>query len=438
MTKPRIVWAVRPRLLGFVIDALGVSRPPKAPRPPDGPSIVVLPFTNVSRDSGQDYLTAGVTEELTSALSRSSRYVFVISTETAFSYQGANLTSQKLGTELGVRYILQGTVERLDSRIRVRAELVEAKTGSTLWSHQYEPKLLDLHALQAEIVESILVAVGFELEAAELTRLDAKAPTTIGAIESLWRGYYHLRQLTRNDLMEARHLFERAVELEPDLASAYGMLAGTYTQEHSQGWSLDPTLLDRAKELARKGVELDNASGVCHAILGVVELVQGNWQETVSHEDRAIELEPSITWPHALRGMALAQGGRLLEASRSIKRALRLDPHPPHGLLMALAYINYGAGRKEEAIGLLEKVRAENRDNILARVALTAFHQREGDAEYARTLAREILEINPDMTVERGMELIPALDKITPKHEFVRYADDLAIAGLPRSQSVSL
>jgi TolB-like protein len=438
MAKPKIVWDVRPKLLGFVIDALGVSRPPKNPKLPDGPSIVVLPFGNASNDPDQDYLTDGVTEEVTSALSRSSRYVFVISTETAFSYKGTDPEPRALGVELGVRYVLKGTVERLDTRIRVAAELIDAKTSQVLWKQQHEPELVDLHEVKAEIVESILVAVGFELEAAELRRIDAKAPTGVGAIESLWRGYYHLRQLTRDDLMKARALFQRAVDLEPELASAYGMLAGTFTQEHSQGWSFDPTLLGHARELATKGVELDSASGVCHAILGVVELVQGNWQQTVQHEDRAIELEPSVTWPHALRGIALAQGGRVLEASRSIKRALRLDPHPPHGLLMALSYINYGAGRKAESIALVEKVRAENKDNILARVALAAYHQREGDQEYAKTLAREILEINPEMTVERGMELIPALEKITPKNEFVRYADDLAAAGLPRAQTVSI
>ncbi len=427
---PNSRWAIKPRLLGFVIDALGVSGPPKKPRVPEGPSIVVLPLVNASDDPQQEYLSVGVTEDLTSALAGCSRHVFVISTETAFSYSQARPTWRELGTELGVRYVLQGSVERVGSRIRVVAELVDAETNRTLWRDEYERELLDVQELQAEIVESILVAVGFEIESAELNRLATKSPTTIGAIEALWRGYYHLRQLRRDDLMKARQLFDRALELEPDLASAYGMLAGTYTQEHSQGWTFDPTHLERAERLAWRGLELDEASGVCHAILGVVELVRGNWRETVRHEDRAIELEPSVTWPHALRGMALAQGGQLLEATRSIRRALRLDPHPPHGLLMALAYINYGAGRREEAIDLLETVRAENADSIIARVALAAFHQREGNPEVARDIAQEILAINPGMTIERGMELIPALEKITPSHEFARYADDLRAAGL--------
>jgi tetratricopeptide (TPR) repeat protein len=133
-----------------------------------------------------------------------------------------------------------------------------------------------------------------------------------------------------------------------------------------------------------------------------------------------------------MRGVALAQGGQRLEASRSIKRALRLDPFPPHGLLMALAYINIGAGRKAQAIELLEKVRRENDDNILVRIGLTAFHQREGDKEYARQLTQQILRINPDITAEIAKGMIPALENIHPKSEVVRYADDLAAAGLPR------
>jgi adenylate cyclase len=428
-------WAVRPRLLGFVIDTFGVSAPPTNPAPPEGPSIVVLPLVNAGGDAGHEYLTDGLTEDLTTALSRCSRYVFVISSETAFTYRGQNPASADLGARLGVRYILKGSVARVGDTIRVHAELVEAATDRTLWSEHVERELADVRELQAAIVERILVAVGFELEAAELERIAATPATSIGAIEALWRGYYHLRQLTRDDLMQARALFQRAFELEPGLASAYGMLAGTYTQEHSQGWSFDETLLDRARHLASQGVELDDTSGVCHAILGVVELVQGNWKEAVTHEDRAIALEPSVTWPHALRGMAMAQGGHLIEATRSIRRALRLDPHPPHGLLMALAYINYGAGRRGEAIELLQKVRAENRDSIIARVALAAFQQREGDREIARACAQEILAINPAMTVERGMSLIPALERITPRHEFARYPEDLATAGLPRGSA---
>lgn len=428
MTKAR--WDVRPYLRGLVLDALGVTRPPRNPAPPDkGPSIVVLPFESTSAED--EYLTDGVTQDLTNNLARSSRAVFVISTDTAFSYKGTGPDPTRVGTELGVRYILRGSVERTEDRLGIGAELIEAHRGTTLWSESFESELTDMHSVQVEIVEKILGAVGFELESAELDRF-AKPPTSIRSVESVWRGYYHMRQLHHKDLLTARALFQRAIEDDPEHGTAYGLLAGTYTQEHTQGWSLDLGHLDRAWSLAAKGAEIDPGSGACHGILGVVELSRGNWRQAVKYEDRSIAADPCITWPHAMRGVALAMGHQHLEASRSIRRALRLDPFPPHGLLMALAYINMGAGRKAEAIELLEKVRRENEDNILVRVGLTAFHQRQGDKKYAGELAQQILRINPGITAEIAKGLIPSLEQIHPKSEVVRYADDLAAAGLPR------
>ncbi|MFB9235736.1 hypothetical protein ACFFWC_09295 [Plantactinospora siamensis] len=421
----------RPYLRGLVIDALGISKPPRNPTVPKGASIVVLPFENVSGDEEQEYLTDGVTQELTNALSRSSRYVFVISFETAFSYKGRNVDPARLGTELGVRYVLRGSIERKEDRVQIKADLIEAQDGRSLWSDSFDSELTDTYAVQTEIVKRILEAVGYKLETSELERF-VKPPSSLISVEALWRGYYHLRQLRKEHMLKARALLQSAIDEDPKLATAYGLLAGTYTQEFAQGWTLDRSNIDRARELATKGLSIDQNAGSCHALLGIVELMEGNWRQSVKHLDRAVALDPCLTWPHAMRGMALAEGHQRLESSRSIKRALRLDPNPPPGLLMALAYINYGAGRKTEAMELLEKVRHEKPDNLLCRVGLTAYHQREGNKGYARQLAREMIEINPDIYVEAAMELIPSLEQIHPKWEFARYADDLAAAGLPR------
>ena len=426
-----ISWDFRPYLRGLIIDALGISKPPKNPTVPKGASIVVLPFDNVGGDSNQDYLVDGVTQELTIALSRSSRYVFVISFESAFTYKGTEPDPAQLGTELGVRYVLRGAIERKGERIEIKADLLEAQTGASMWSDSFESEFTDTYAVQAEIVKRILKAVGYQLETSELERF-VKPPASIRSVESLWRAYWNMRQLRKENMLEARQLLQTAIEEDPTLANAYGLLAGTYTQEFAQGWTLDRSNVARAREIARKGLTIDQNAGACHAILGIADLMDGNWRDAVKYLDRAIALDPCLTWPHAMRGMALAEGHQRLESSRSIKRALRLDPNPPPGLLMALAYINYGAGRKIEAMNLLEKVRQEKPDNLLCRVGLVAYHQREGNQAYARQLAQEMLEINADMYVEAAMELIPALERIHPKWEFARYADDLAAAGLPR------
>jgi TolB-like protein/Tfp pilus assembly protein PilF len=427
----RVSLDIRPYLRGLVIDALGISKPPKNPTVPKGASLVVLPFDNISGDDEQEYLTDGVTQELTIALARSSRYVFVIASDTAFTYKRTNPDPARLGTELGVRYVLRGTIERKEDKVQISAELIEAQGGNSLWSDSFEAELADMYAVQTEIVSRILQAVGYKLETSELERF-VKPPSSIRTVEALWRGYYHLRQLRHEDLLAARSLLQSAIDDDPGLASAYGLLAGTFTQEQAQGWTLDTTHIDRARTLATKGLSIDPNAGVNHAILGIADLMEGKWRPAVKHLDRAIALDPCLTWPHAMRGVALAEGHQRLESSRSIKRALRLDPNPPPGLLMALAYINFGAGRKTEAIGLLEKVKQEKPDNILVRVGLTAYHQREGNQAYARELAQEILNINPDMYVEAAMALIPSLEQIHPKSEMIRYADDLATAGLPR------
>lgn len=427
----RISLDFRPYLRGLIIDALGISKPPKNPTVPKGASIVVLPFENVGGDPDQDYLVDGVTQELTFALSRSSRYVFVISFESAFTYKGTDPDPAQLGTELGVRYVLRGAIERKDERIDIKAELIEAQTGASMWSDSFESEFTDTYAVQAEIVKRILKAVGYQLETSELERF-VKPPASIRSVESLWRAYWNMRQLRKENMLEARQLLQTAIEEDPTMANAYGLLAGTYTQEFAQGWTLDRSNIARARELARKGLTIDQNAGACHAILGIADLMDGNWRDAVKYLDRAIAIDPCLTWPHAMRGMALAEGHQRMESSRSIKRALRLDPNPPPGLLMALAYINYGAGRKVEAMNLLEKVRQEKPDNLLCRVGLVAYHQREGNQAYARQLAQEMMEINPDLYVEAAMELIPALERIHPKWEFARYADDLAAAGLPR------
>lgn len=419
------------RLKGVMIDALGVSNAPVNPAPPDRPSIAVLPFMNASGDPARDYVGEGFTEDLTSALGLTSRYLFVISMESAFAYRDPEVDPRKVGLELGVRYVLRGTVSVDGTEVTVRAQLIDASSGGELWAEKYERPLADVQMLQAEITESILVAVGAGVEAAELERLAARPIANVGAVEAVWGGCYHLRQVTRADLVRARDLLEHAIELDPDLVNAYAFLAGTFTQEFSNGWSRDATLLERADGLARQAVATDDRSSAAWAILGIVHILREEWEDAIRCEDRAIELEPNVMWPYALRGMALAEGRKWMEATKSIKRALRLAPVAAHGLLMMLAYTNYGAGRRDEAVELLEEVRTGNHDNILVRVALAAFYTRRGDVDEAKRCVDEILAINPDMTVEWAMDLIPGLRNVAGRREFEEYPHNLHISGLP-------
>jgi adenylate cyclase len=424
------VWATWPRALGLFIDVAGVGAPPVEPALPENPSIAVLPFTNLSGDPEQEYFSDGITEDLTTELARDP-LLFVISRNSAFLYKGKRVSIEQVGRELGVRYVLEGSVRRAGDRVRITAQLIDSTTGGHLWGERYDRDLSDIFALQSEIASEILGAVGTEIGEAEAKRVARKPTANLTAMDAFWRGMYHMGRTSRTEILEARRLFERAIDVDPAFAPALAGLAGTYTAEFGNGWNRDPELLERAEDLARRGINLDPSLPDGHVQLAFVSFTRRRPAETIAAAERAIELAPNLFLAHALRGMALAQSGRFVEGTRSIKRALRLNPRAPSGLLMMVAYVNFATGRRDEAITLLERVRGAAPDNILARIPLAAYYEQEGRHEDAQTAVREILEVTPDLTTEKAMELIPGLEKVVSPVELAQYPDNLRKAGLP-------
>jgi adenylate cyclase len=424
------LWASWPRPLGLLIDLTGVSAPPVNPELPDKPSLVVLPFENMSGDPEQEYFSDGITEDLTNLFARNP-WLFVISRNSAFTYKGKHMKVEDIGRELGVRYVIEGSVRKADDRVRITAQAIDAATGGHLWSEQYDRELSDIFAVQSDIAAEILGAVGGKLGAAEARRLDRKRPESLTAAESSWRGVGHMIQFTRDDNRKARRMFERAIEVEPDYAPTYGMMGMTYISEYANGWSRDPALLDRAEGLGRRSVELDPTFPVGHLALGYVNLYRGNLDEAIAAADRAIERAPSVEWPHVLRSLALAQKGRVLEASGSIRRALRINPRGPTPLLLSVAFVNMAAGRDEEAVALMERVRSANRDNLGSRVVLAMHYQQTGRSEEASAAVREIQRVRPDLSADEAMEIVPGLERVYGADRFARSLDGLREAGLP-------
>ncbi len=248
------IWMTWPRVLGLGAQVLGLI-PSDQPALPDKPSIVVLPFANMSGDAEQEYFADGMTEDLTTDLSRNPD-LFVISRNSAFSYKGESPRVEDVGRELGVRYVLEGSVRRAADRVRITAQLIDATTGFHVWSERYDRALEDVFALQSEISEEILIAVGVRIDEAERARLQRKPTEDFTAYESVSRGWAHFYRFTREDHREARRLALRALELDSEYAEAFALLAGTYQVEAAQGWTLDPALLDRARELALQAIEL--------------------------------------------------------------------------------------------------------------------------------------------------------------------------------------
>jgi adenylate cyclase len=424
------LWASWPRPLGLLIDLAGVSGPPVDPPLPDKPSIAVLPFANMSADPEQEYFSDGITEDLTTALA-GNPLLFVISRNSAFTYKGRAVKIEDVGRELGVRYVLEGSVRKAGDRVRITAQLVDATTGGHLWSQRYDRDLSDIFALQSEMAEEILVAAGVEIGAAEAQRLARKPTESLTAVDALWKGIFHLTRATRKDNEEAARLFERAIELDPSFATAHAALGNTYQQQRAAGWSSDPNLLDRAEELGRRAIELDPSGAEGDITIAWVNLLRGNSAEAIAAADRAIERAPNLEFAHAARGLALGQEARFLEATRSIRQALRLNPRAPTGLLVSVAFVNYGAGRREEAVEMWERVLEASPDLITPRIPLAAHYEQEGQHDRASAMVEQILRVRTDFTVQQAIDLLPGLERAIGSARFAQYKEALRKAGLP-------
>jgi adenylate cyclase len=419
------LWASWPRPLGLVMDLVGVSGPPVNPALPDKPSIVVLPFVNMSGDPEQEYFSDGITEELINDLAGVPE-LFVISRNSAFTYKGQPVKVRDVGRDLGVRYVLEGTVRKVEGRVRITAQLIDATSGFHLWSESYDRELSDILALQAEISQQILVAFKVEMRDAAAERVVRRSSRDLKAQDTVWRGIAHLGPGTREDVLEARYLFERAIEQDPDFGVAYGFAASTYFVEYINGWNLDPALLDRAVELAERALALDPSTVPAHVILSFINLRQGRLAEALVAAERAVEFAPNVEFPHMALGAVLAGQGRFVAAMQSVARAMRLNPKADPGVLASVAAVNFAAGRTEKAVELWEQARAANTDMIVARIPLAALYESEGRHEEARVLAHEILRVNRDLTAESATEL--ALRSGFDRDEAI---ENLRGAGLP-------
>ncbi len=318
--------------------------------------------------------------------------------------------------------------------MRITAQLIDATTGGHLWSERYDRDLSDIFELQSEIAEKIIAAVRGEiLYEAERRRLARRPIESLTAYDAYLKGLHHVLRGTRRDNETARQLLARAIELDPDFALALSLLGSTYGAEFLWGWNRDPALLDRTVELALRAIALDPTTyHQPYMSIAFVESIRGNLPEALAAVERAIELAPNIDTPHAVRGLVLARQGDLVGATRSIRRALRLSPRAPtSAVLLTVAYVNFAAGRQEEAVNFMERARTENPELLLPRIALAARYEQEGEHEKARAAAAEILAITPDLTAEIAMEMIPGLERMLRPDEFARYPDNLRKAGLP-------
>ncbi len=375
---------------------------------PDKPSIAVLPFVNMSDDPGQEYFSDGITEEIITGLSKIHE-MFVIARNSSFTYKGKPVKVQQVGTDLGVRYVLEGSVRKAGNRVRITAQLVDALTGNHLWAERYDRELKDIFALQDDITMKILTALQVELTRGEQARVFAKGTTNFEAyIKFLQAGKYFSR--LKDGFPMARQTAYEAIELDPNFPAPYVLVAWTHWFDIRLQWTETPAdSLREAYSLSQKALALDAAFPDIYTLLGGIHLYQRQHEEAITYGERAVALGPNHADVHALMAHIYRFSGRFEEALNMIEKALRLQPHlSVHHIwyLMEISMCHHCLGRYAEAVSFAKQYRnlAEglgyNEFVWIYYLMLTLNYMRMGLDQEARDACAELLRLFPEFSLE--------------------------------------
>jgi len=403
----------------------GTQAAPAALPLPDKPSIVVLPFVNMSGDPEQEYFSDGLSEDLTSDLSKISS-LFVIARNSAFTYKGKAVKVQEIGTELGVRYVLEGSIRRADTQVRVTAQLVDASTGHHLWSERYDRTLTDIFALQDEIRQKIITALRVKLTREEQARFQRAPTANLEAYDYYLRGTEYYGRLTPEAHTQAREMFEKAIALDPQYAAAYAFLGFLYTVRWVLQWSQDPQTLEQGFALGQKALALDDSLPVAHRVLCWTYVWKKQHDLAIAEGLKAIALDPNDADSYSMLSQALNLAGKPEEAIGFAEKAMRLNPHYPSAYISSLGWAYGLLGRDEEAIVALQRAVALNPDWLPPHLLLAAIYGNLGREEEARAEAAEMLRITPNFSLESFRQRSPYKDPAVTE----RFVAALRKAGL--------
>jgi adenylate cyclase len=390
----------------------------------------VLPFKNMSSDPEQEYFSDGLTEVLTSDLSKLSS-LFVISRNSAFTYKGKPVKAQEVSKELGVQYVLEGSVLKAGDQLRITAQLIDATQDHHLWAERYDRPLKDIFTLQDEIVQKIVTTLRLQLTAWEQGYLVRKRTDNLDAYDSLLRGAEYfgraLKETKKEANLQAQQMYEKAIELDSTYAEAYAYLGWSYWLDRYLGWSSNPAqTLERELELAQKAIALDDSLAAAYRLLGQVYLARKQHEQAIAEVKRAIAFDPNWTNAYMELGAILAFAGRPEEGIEFIETARRLNPREPLLYHNALGFAYLLAEHYEHAIAPLKKAIAFSSNYLPAHVNLAICYAELGREEEAQAEAAEILRLSPNFSVEVLRRMIPAKDPAIVE----RYLTTLRKAGL--------
>jgi adenylate cyclase len=357
--------------------------------------LAVLPFINLSGDPSQEYFSDGLTEDVIAALGRFGSLT-VMARNAVFPFKGKNARPAEIGQELGVRYIVEGSVRRAGDRIRVSVQLTDALPGKLLWSQQYDEGLKDVFAVQDAITRQLAGALAVNLTRVELQRALSKPTESLDAYDLVLRGRERLLRSTRGTNREARQLFERAAELDSKYADAYAWGGRAYFEMANFGWTEDPNVaLERTLELSGKAVMLDPDSVLGHRVIGLVHLARAEYEQASAEIDRALALNPSDSVGLQAQAEALLWLGRLDESIELSEVAFRFDPLPPVSALFTLGLAYYEQRRHDDALRLLERATARFPESPFIHALLAATFAQLGRPTEAARERDAVLRLNP-------------------------------------------
>jgi adenylate cyclase len=391
------------------------------------PSIAVLPFDNMSGDPNQEYFSDGLTEEIITGLSKIP-HLIVIARNSTFTYKGKAVKIQQVSREMGARYVLEGSVRSTGERVRITAQLVDGSSGQHIWADRYDRELKDIFAIQDDITINIMIALQVKLTEGEQAHYHAKYTKNLEAYFVHLQAMEYFYKFSKEGNVLARQKFQDSITMEPEYPPAYAGLAGVCLNEAWHGWSDNPEQSGAlAMQYAQKCVTLDESNSFAHAILGMVYLVLGLWEEAIKESELAVSQRPNSADSIWMLAVTYTRVGRVKEALSLLEKAIRLNPIPPNQYLHEIGTCLRLMGKYTEAIAVLKKILNRSPDYLDSRLNLIATYVMSGDEEAASIEAAEFLKQSPDFSIARFLKHFPYKDQ--------KNLDDLSesfrIAGLP-------
>jgi len=378
---------------------------------PDKPSIAVLPLVNMSGDPKQDVFCDGLTDTIITSLSRIP-HLFVIASNSTFTYKGKPVKVQHVAEDLGVRYVLEGSMQKSEKRIRLRTQLVDAVSGRHMWAESYDRSLEDIFALQDEITSKIITSLQVELTSGEYARAAGRGTKNLQALELWWRAQYHLIRFKKEDIALAKQYAEKAIEIDPGFPAAWAELGFTHLCDFIYGWSSSREQSVRlAGGYAQKALSLNSSEQKALLLLCRISQVKREYDKAIEYAERAVEANPNDPYALHFLGLSLQYAGRYEEAIANSRKAMRLTPYYPAHFPSVLGYSSFQQRRYDDALWaaekLLERCRKGELPDSWGYLLIIATYSEMGQQEKAQKYAAELLSANPNLKLEVLMRNYP-------------------------------